>query len=70
MMECMCWCHLHEVKFILYTDDANFSQNGWNDLFDSFCEESHGPLNRIANYRAHPRLGLKVKLIRYFITYA
>lgn len=70
MMECICWCHLNEVKFILYADDANFSQNGWNDFFESFCEESHDPLNRIANYRAHPRFEMKIKFIRYFITYA
>lgn len=70
MLECMCWCHLNKVKFILYADDANFSQNGWNDLFDSFCEESHDSLNRIANYRAHPRFEWKSKLLRHFISYA
>ena len=70
MLECMCWCHLNKVKFILYADDANFSQNGWNDLFDSFCDESHDPLNSIVNYRAHPRFELKIKLLRHFISYA
>lgn len=52
MLECMCYCHINNIQFILYADDANFSdKNGWSELFDSLGCESHDPLNKKANYR-------------------
>ena len=46
MLECMCYCHINNIQFILYADDANFSdKNGWSELFDSLGCESHDPLN-------------------------
>lgn len=52
MMEAMMYCHYRKTKFILYADDATFSNGGgWNALFDSFCEENHFFLNKYANTR-------------------
>lgn len=61
MMQYMCYCHQHDLQFELYADDANFAcGKGWNYFYESFCEENHAPLNRIANYRYkkwHPSFG-------------
>lgn len=57
MMQCMLFCYMNKIKFVLYADDANFSGgNGWNEFFLSFCDESHNSLNKIANprYRTKP----------------
>jgi len=54
MMECMCFCHLHHLKFILYADDANFAENGWEDFFEPFCEQSHDVKNKKYNLRYRP----------------
>jgi hypothetical protein len=53
MMECMIYCYLHEIRFILYSDDANFSHGGagWREFFEPFCEENHDRLNRRYNKR-------------------
>lgn len=52
MMEYMCYCYQHGLQFELYADDANFAcGKGWSYFFKPFCDESHDPLNRIANYR-------------------
>lgn len=52
----------------MYADDANFTSGrkngGWNDLFESFCEESHLGMNRFANTRL-----FKGKRIKVFIQY-
>lgn len=51
MLECMVYCYIHKIKFVLYADDANFSNNGWTDFFEEFCEMSHNKLNHSFNYR-------------------
>ena len=52
MMECMCFCHMHHKRFVLYADDANFtSGKGWNVFFDIFCEMDHNSLNHKYNLR-------------------
>ena len=52
MMQCMLYCYVNKIKFILYADDANFAGgHGWNEFFESFCEECHDKMNHIANYR-------------------
>lgn len=52
MMQCMLYCYVNKIKFILYADDANFAGGyGWNEFFESFCEENHDRMNHIANYR-------------------
>lgn len=51
MLECMLYCYTHRLQFVLYADDANFSNTGWTDFFEPFCEESHNTLNKCANYR-------------------
>ena len=52
MMQCMLYCYKHEIKFILYADDANFSGgHGWEEFFEPFCELNHDPLNHKYNNR-------------------
>ena len=51
MLECMLYCYTHKLQFVLYADDANFSNAGWTDFFEPFCELSHNNLNKYANYR-------------------
>lgn len=51
MLECMLYCYTHQMQFVLYADDANFSNTGWTDFFEPFCEQSHNKLNKYANYR-------------------
>jgi hypothetical protein len=56
MMECVIFCYLNKLRFCLYADDANFSMagRGWNEFFESFCPESHHPLNKTFNQRQAP----------------
>ena len=57
MMQCMLWCYARKIKFVLYSDDANFSGgHGWNVFFESFCEEDHNILNHYGNHRFNIRL--------------
>lgn len=35
MLECMVYCYINKIKFVLYADDANFSNNGWTDFLRS-----------------------------------
>lgn len=66
MMECMLYCYVHKIKFVLYSEDANFAGgNGWTEFFEPFCEETHGSLNRIANGR-YPAsyYGIRYHLLR------
>lgn len=52
MLECMCYCYVNKIRFNLYADDANFSnENGWKELFEPFGCEKHDLLNRKYNYR-------------------
>lgn len=52
MMQCMLFCYVNKIKFVLYSDDANFSGGrGWQEFFVPFCEENHDFLNRVANPR-------------------
>lgn len=52
MMQCMLYCFKHEIKFILYADDANFAGgNGWLEFFEPFCEMNHDNLNKRFNIR-------------------
>lgn len=51
MLECMVYCYINKIKFVLYADDANFSNNGWTDFFEEFCDMSHNKLNHSYNYR-------------------
>jgi hypothetical protein len=53
IFEAMCYCHLHQIKFILYADDANFSNNqGWTVFFEEFCQMSHDEIHKTANLRS------------------
>lgn len=52
MMQCMLYCYKHQIKFILYADDANFAGgHGWEEFFEPFCEINHDPLNHKFNNR-------------------
>ena len=52
MFECMIYCHMNKIKFVLYADDANFSSgHGWETFFEPFCELNHNRLNHYFNTR-------------------
>lgn len=52
MMQCMLYCYKHQIKFILYADDANFSGgHGFEEFFEPFCEINHDSLNSKYNVR-------------------
>ena len=52
MLECMLYCYYNKIRFELYADDANFSDNrGWEEFFEPFCTLNHDNLNKVANYR-------------------
>lgn len=67
MMEAMLYSYFKKIKFILFADDANFTKKGgggWNEFFDSFCEENHCFLNKFANTRSFNGNKWKVYLQR------
>lgn len=52
MMQVMLYCYYFKIKFVLYGDGANFaSGHGWNEFFESFCEENHSKRNMHVNRR-------------------
>lgn len=53
MMQCMLYCYSNKIRFILYADDANFSDgNGWEEFFEPFCDQNHSVLNKKSNVRS------------------
>lgn len=70
MMECMLYCYINKIKFVLYADDANFTNgHGWNEFFDEFCEVSHDKLNSIANIRYPVNNSIKYKILWYILKF-
>lgn len=52
MLECMLYCYTKRIRFVLYGDNANFSNTeGWNEFFVPFCALDHNQLNKLGNYR-------------------
>lgn len=52
MMNVMLYCYYFKIKFVLYGDGANFANgHGWNEFFESFCEENHSKRNMHVNRR-------------------
>lgn len=52
MLLAMLYCLLHRIRFVLYSDDANFaSRHGWTDFFEPFCPETHAAVHKLFNRR-------------------
>lgn len=52
LLECISYCYAKQIRFHIYADDANFTnENGWEELFEPLGCEKHDPLNKKANYR-------------------
>ena len=52
LIAAMLWCLQHKMRFVLYSDDANFGHSrGWQDYFEPFCEEVHEPFH--SRYNRH-----------------
>lgn len=52
MVLAMLYCLHHGIRFVLYSDDANFGLGrGWEDVFMPFCEETRRPEHREFNHR-------------------
>jgi hypothetical protein len=55
MVLAMLYCLRHEIRFVLYSDNANFKvSRGWEDFFLPFCEETRRPEHREFNRRLPP----------------
>ena len=63
MLEAMMYSYYRQFRFVLYADDANFTNNnGWTALFEEFCEMNHSKLNIHANNRGFQGGKIKVTL--------
>ncbi len=55
MVLAMLYCLHHSIRFVLYSDDANFGvSRGWEDYFLPFCEETRDPGHRACIWRFPP----------------
>ena len=55
MINAMLFCLKHRLRFMLYSDDANFGTGiGWTEYFVPFCEEVHEPFHRRYNVHRPP----------------
>ena len=54
MILMMLYCLEHKIKFILYSEDANFGyKNGWTDYFQPFCTEVNHFFHKKYNLREY-----------------
>ena len=52
MVLAVLYCLKHKIKFMLYSDDANFKiKKGYTDIFEQFCEEIHDSRLSRLNFR-------------------
>ena len=51
MLGFMAYCLKHRIRFTMYSDDANFSKDGWQSFFKPFCPECHEPFHHHYNHR-------------------
>ena len=57
MLLAMAYCLNHEIRFVLYSRNANFGlENGWTELFLPFTRESRIRLHATYNGRMNPAL--------------
>lgn len=55
LVNALLYCLAHQIKFQLYSDDANFGTGiGWREYFLTFCEEVHEPLHQKYNFHRPP----------------
>jgi hypothetical protein len=55
MVLAVLYCLHHSIRFVLYSDDANFKvSRGWDDYFLPFCEETRDPAHRDFIWRFPP----------------
>ena len=59
----MAYCLQHQIRFTLYSDDANFARDGWQAFFKPFCPECHEPFHHHYNHRL-PNLSWKNELLK------
>lgn len=55
MINAMLYCLAHNIRFQLYSDDANFGTGiGWREYFMPFCEEVHESFHKKYNFHNPP----------------
>lgn len=55
MINAMLYCLAHNIRFQIYSDDANFGTGvGWTEYFLPFCEEVHEPFHKKFNFHRLP----------------
>ncbi len=72
MIFAMLYCLDHKIKFVLYSDDANFSNNkGWEEFFLPFCDQVHESFHKKYNFKIRTEIPFKKNSIRmlYVIIY-
>jgi hypothetical protein len=67
MILAMLYCLKHNIKFELFSEDANFGiQSGWQDYFQSFCNESPYKYHIKLNHRHPRRQSLKESMFTFW----
>lgn len=70
MIFAMIYCLQKKIKFILYSDNANFSPtNGWEEFFLPFCQEVHGKHHKYLNKRSEPKTTKKKRILHFVIRF-
>lgn len=65
LIAAMLWCLQHKVRFMLYSNDANFAHtHGWQDYFEPFCEEVHETFHSRYNRHRTPSWHRIFRMIR------
>ena len=70
MILAMLFCLVNRIKFILYSNDANFKhEKGWDDYFLPFCKSTTSPIHRYLNMRKHVNFSdiKNFKSLKWFI---
>jgi hypothetical protein len=60
MILAILYCLQHNIRFVLYSKDANFTyKNGWDDYFEPFCSSTTCVVHKYLNVRSFPKLDFK-----------
>jgi hypothetical protein len=69
MILAILYCLQHNIRFVLYSKDANFAyKNGWDDYFEPFCASTTCIIHKYLNVRSFPNLNFrKISTIKWNI---
>lgn len=65
MILAMLYCLQHNIRFVLYSKDANFAyKEGWTDYFEPFCKSTSCWLHKYLNVRTFNTGKIRIRDIR------